>query len=386
MNRRRFLQSSLLATAACRSRFLWAAADDDAPESLHDLLDPLREKHALPALAAVVSLGGKVVGLGAVGVRKLGDETPVTAGDKFHLGSCTKAMTATLAATFVEEGRINWNSTLADVFADLKDAMHADYRGVTLEQLLQHRAGFSTETDPEAGALWTLLFQGKLKGTLREQRHAYSDLVLREAPIHPPGSKFAYSNRSYVVAGAMLEQVADGAWEDLLRKGVFEPLQMTTAGFGPMATPKMIDQPWSHRERDGKLQPVDPGPFGDNPLMLGPAGTVHCSPGDWAKFLMDHLRGARGDVGLLKPETYTRLHTPPEEGDYACGWGTVERDWAGGRALTHGGSNSLNFCTAWLAPQRDFAAAVMTNSGRDAASEACNDVVGKLIRKYLPAA
>jgi CubicO group peptidase (beta-lactamase class C family) len=384
MNRRRFLQSSLLATAAAHIRPLWAA-DTAAPETLHDVLDPLREKHALPALAAVVVLGGKVVGLGAVGVRKLGDETPVTAGDKFHLGSCTKAMTATLAATLVEEGRINWNSTFADVFVDLKDAMHADYRGVTLEQLLQHRAGFSTETDPKAGALWQLLFQGKLKGTLREQRLAYADLVLREAPIHPPGSKFAYSNRSYIVVGAMLESVADAAWEDLLRKRLFEPLQMTTAGFGPMATARMVDQPWSHRDRDGKLEPVEPGPFGDNPLMLGPAGTVHCSPGEWVKFLMDHLGGARGDAGLLKPETYARLHTPPEEGGYACGWGTVERDWAGGRALTHGGSNSFNFCTAWLAPRQDFVVAVMTNSGGDAAPKACDQTVVELIRKYLPA-
>jgi hypothetical protein len=153
-----------------------------------------------------------------------------------------------------------------------------------------------------------------------------------------------------------------------------------------MAAPGMVDQPWSHRDREGTLTPVEPGPFGDNPLMLGPAGTVHCSPGDWAKFLMDHLRGASGGAGLLKPETYARLHTPPEKGGYACGWGIVERDWAGGRALTHGGSNSLNFCTAWLAPQRDFAAAVMTNAGSDAAPEACNDAVGKLIRKYLPAA
>ena len=63
----------------------------------------------------------------------------------------------------------------------------------------------------------------------------------------------------------------------------------------------------------------------------------------WARFVADQLRGARGEAGLLKPETYKILHTPPFGGDYALGWATAEREWGGGRVLTHNGSNTMNF-------------------------------------------
>jgi CubicO group peptidase (beta-lactamase class C family) len=61
-------------------------------------LETLRQRHDLPALAVVVVKNGKICDRAAVGVRKAGDPTPVTSDDQFHIGSCTKSMTATLAA------------------------------------------------------------------------------------------------------------------------------------------------------------------------------------------------------------------------------------------------------------------------------------------------
>src|SRR4026207_466758 len=70
--------------------------------NLKELLTPIREKSGLPAVAAGVIKQGWLLGLGAVGVRKMGglaarrvgDGNAVTSSDKFHIGSCTKAMTA----------------------------------------------------------------------------------------------------------------------------------------------------------------------------------------------------------------------------------------------------------------------------------------------------
>lgn len=382
MHRRQFLKASLFAAAAVQGPRCSLAQSDD-PQSLDDLLEPIRQEHSLPALAAVAIHEGKFAGLGAVGVRKLGDETPATSGDRFHLGSCTKTLTAALMARLIEQGQLDWSSPLADAFDNLAATMHEDYRPVTVEQLLQHRAGFSSETGTRDGSLWSLFTQKKLSGSLQAQRRQYAALVLREPPIHPPATKFAYSNRSYIVAGALLEKVTGTAWEDLLQREVLDPLEMATAGFGPMAKPGKVDQPWPHLPRDGKFTPVEPGPLGDNPLMLGPAGTAHCSPGDWGRFLRDQLRGGQGQAGLLKPETYARLHTPAEGGEYACGWATVQRDWAGGPALVHSGSNTMNYAVAWLAPKKDFGLGVMTNAGGDAALAACDQTAGKLIGRFL---
>jgi CubicO group peptidase (beta-lactamase class C family) len=84
-----------------------AAISISSPAEKHDELGPMleqiRAKHKLPGLAAVVLQGDKLVSEGVAGVRKAGATEPVGAADKFHLGSNTKAMTATLLAMLVED-------------------------------------------------------------------------------------------------------------------------------------------------------------------------------------------------------------------------------------------------------------------------------------------
>jgi hypothetical protein len=117
----------------------------------------------------------------------------------------------------------------------------------------------------------------------------------------------------------------------------------------------------------------------DNPPVLSPAGRVHCTIQDWAKFVADQLRGARGEKALLQPGSYKKLHTPPFGGDYALGWIVVQRDWAGGTALNHGGDNTMNFANVWVAPARDFAVLMCVNQSGDTAFEATDDAAGALI-------
>ncbi len=158
---------------------------------------------------------------------------------------------------------------------------------------------------------------------------------------------------------------------------VFGPLGMTSVGFGGTGTPGQVDQPWGHAT-DGK--PVTGnGPAMDNPPVLSPAGRVHCTIQDWARFIADQLRGARGEPALLKPESYKTLQTPPFGGDYALGWIVVERSWGGGTVLNHGGDNTMNFANVWVAPRHDFAALVCVNQSGDSAFEATDEALGELI-------
>lgn len=104
-------------------------------------LEIIRSKHGLPAIAGVVVRGDRAVFEGASGLRKFGHESKVTIHDRFHAGSITKSMTATLAALIVESGKIQWNTTIQDVFGKTEAEIHPNYRSVTLEQLLSHRGG-----------------------------------------------------------------------------------------------------------------------------------------------------------------------------------------------------------------------------------------------------
>lgn len=354
-----------------------AGAEADA---LAAVLEPIRERHGLPALAgAIVSTEGPIA-VGAVGLRRAGDGPPVTPDDRFHLGSCTKAMTATLLATFVEEGAISWQTTLAEALPDLIEVIHPDLRSATLEQVLAHRAGFSGETAAPGLSLGAMKTS---KASLTDQRTDYLRRVLAEAPSSPPGSTFEYSNRGYLVAGAIAERLGGAPWETLMRLRLFEPLGMNSSGFGPMASPGQVDQPWSHLVRNGQTVPIPPGPGSDNPLLIGPAGTVHASMGDWARFVACHLRAGEDGPALLAPETFAVLHTRPTEGDYAFGWGFHDRAWGGGTVLTHAGSNALNYAVVWMAPNRRFAVLAATNQAGDAGPKACDEVSSALIQYYM---
>jgi len=353
------------------------------PENLNSLLEPILKKYDMPALAGAIVTSKGLVAVGAVGVRKYGTKSPVTVDDQFHLGSDTKAMTATMLATFVEERKLSWDTTLEQVFPELAPKMDPAYRKVTLEQLLEHRAGFTDESWPQGE---TFKDVHNLPGTPREQRAAYVAMILSERPVNQPGSTYLYSNRSYAVAGAIAEKVANDSWESLMQKRLFQPLGMQSCGFGAMGTPGVtdpakIDQPWQHKLILDFHRAIEPGPLADNPPAIAPAGTVHCSIVDWGKFITAHLRGEKGEKGLLKPETFKRLHTPSFGGNYAFGWLVLDRPWAGGApAMHHAGSNLQNFAIVWMAPAKDFAVLIMTNQGDT--FDACDATAAALIAHF----
>jgi CubicO group peptidase (beta-lactamase class C family) len=357
------------------------AAKSLAPEDVRNILEPIREKAGLPALAAVVTRGRDVIAQGVCGVRKAGTDSAATLDDRWHLGSCTKALTATLLAVLVEEGKLRWDSTLGEVFPDVPK--NEKWNAVTLEQLLAHRAGVPARLDPKGE--WVEVYMHH--GTPREQRAAVVRDTLSQPPQSEPGTSFAYSNGGVAIAGAMAERVADASWEDLIRAKVFAPLGMTSTGFGSPGSPDAVDEPWGHRP-DGTPDRED------NPPATAPAGLVHASLRDWATFVAVHTGGWREERGegpwLLAPETLARMHVPFEgEGKaYGFGWAIGKRDPARGPAgngtvLQHSGSNGKWYAVVWAAPERDMAVLVVCNQGGDVAAKACDDVQEALIAKYI---
>ncbi len=353
------------------------------------LLGPIREQDKVPALAgAIVTLDG-LEALGALGVRASGHEEKVQPSDRFHLGSCTKAMTATLIGILVEQGKLSWDLKLGEAFPELT-GMSEKYRDVTLAELLTQRSG--VPADLQRDGVWNRMWRGE--GSLVDQRRLVTKAVLGWGPDHDK-STWVYSNTNYIIAGHIAETVTGRPWEELMKSLVFGPLGMTSAGFGAPGAEGAIDQPQGHRA-DGTAVGVGPG--ADNPPALGPAGTVHASLEDWGKFISFHLRGSKaaregGEVKVgevtVHSATFKKLQTAVSGGgvDYAMGWGTAHRPWAKGPGgddwvYTHSGSNTMWFCTVWVAPEAGFAVLSATNSGGPTASRACDDAAGALIKQH----
>ncbi len=334
-------------------------------EPLAEALESIRATYKLPAIAAFVMRGGEVVERATVGTRSTKDDTPVTSSAQWHLGSNTQAMTATLTGMLVEEGLLQWDSTLGDILSEAVPDMDAGHRDTTLTMLLHHTGGITPNIN------WY---------SAPEDRVACVAGILSSAPKRDRGS-YAYSNGGYVVAGAMIEVVTGRRWEELTRKKIFEPLGMTDSGFG---APSNTNSPWGHRSSVLRKTPMDPTTRGsDNAPVLGPAGTVHVTLEDYARFLTAHMEGAQGKDGIVSAETFATLHTPRPGGKYAKGWIVVSRGWAGGQALSHSGSNTMWYATAWLAPEKNTAFFAVTNAGGDKASVAVNKAIEALISRHL---
>ena len=359
-----------------------AAHAQESARDVSALLAPIRAKHDLPALAGAIVTSAKLEAQGCDGVRRRGGSDKVTLDDRWHLGSCTKAMTATLAAISIEKGELAWDSKPIEVLG-LKEKADKGWNDATLTELITNRSGAPTELS--ADGLWMRLWSSK--GTPTEQRRMLFEGVLGKPPRFVPGERFEYSNAGFSIAGAMSETVAKKSWEDVIRARLFEPLGMKSAGFGAPATKDAPDQPLGHSD---KGQPVEIGPGDDNPAAIAPAGRVHCTIADWSKFVALHLEGDRAAHGvegvkarLLTPESFAKLHAPAaKEPEYAMGWSVTDRPW-GGRVLTHNGSNTMWFCVTWLAPEKDFAVLVCTNQGGDAAAKACDEAAFALIQDHL---
>ena len=343
---------------------LLAAAEQ--PRDLSGALAPLAQKYNLPGVVGAIIHGDKIVALGSTGIRKVGDPAPFLPTDIIHLGSDTKAMTAILIGQFIDKNQLNFDSTMADLFPDLAKNMNPAMAKNTVRNLLDHNGGFPHDLP------WRMIEATHLP-LVAQRRMAVAE-ALSAAP-NPPIGTYSYSNVSFVLLGAIIEAKTGKPWEEVIRQQIFEPLHMESAGFGPPGTPDKVDQPWGHGLENGKVVPF----YGDNAAVLGPAGTVHCSIEDWSKFIAEILRSAQGHPTLVRLETFKQLTTPMPGQDYAGGWIIAERDWAGGRALTHEGNNTVFCANVWIAPKKDFAVLIATNYGGDGVVNAVDEGASLLI-------
>ncbi len=342
---------------------------------LSELIEWSRSSHGVPAMGVVIVQQGAVVEVAATGRRSANDTTRVTADDRWHLGSLSKAVTATLAGVLVELSVIDWNTRPLDVWPELAQTIHPTLRDITLRNLLSHTSGLRRVNSAPSE------FGDSAVGTTREKRKAMSFDLLAEFPIGPVGGE-SYSNGGYIVAGAMLEERMSLDWETLVQDYVFAPLGMNESGFGPPMGAGALDQPLGHWSEGMNYLPVSPGPDGDNPAVFGPAGTVHATMADYAKFMIAHIDGARGFGSILSVDTFAALHSPVVGGS-ALGWGVrpndVEPQYS---ELVHAGSNLRWYSFVRLIPELDVGVLYVVNAGGDRSSAAIDALDALLEERF----
>jgi CubicO group peptidase (beta-lactamase class C family) len=338
---------------------------------LATILDSLRYTLDLPALAGAIVTDTSIIDAQAVGCRRYGGELNITNNDQFHLGSNTKAITAVLIGILIDDGLLKWTSTLSEIYPEYANTMRPEYKNVTILNLLSHSSGFRRDS-PDFN-----------DGTPRDERKEMVQWALNQQPVINRGN-YLYSNLGYNTLGAIAEKLTNRQFEELLIAKVLLPLGVTTAGFGPMGTPGMEDQPLQHT--NGRA-PIEPMPESDLSPIYNPSGRLHLSIIDWAKFIQWVLAAEAGHQTMVSKQTALQLTTSIVSSDggtyYACGWMIYNSDWAGGRAMGHNGSNGYNYSDAALAPIKHFAVLTTTNMGPGDKANPLDPVAVRLIDLHL---
>lgn len=325
------MQVSRRAVLAGAAAAAMASTSATAAASQVEILTQALAGSTTPGMAALVIRDFRAERELVAGVRVLGQTAPVERGDRWHLGSDGKAMTATMVARLVEQGVLAWDRSLAQMLPQFTQTMHESYRDVTLPDLMSHRSGLPANLSDAHADFFNAFHDDPTPRPA--QRLGYLDRALREEPVAAKRVDFSYSNTGFVLAAACAEQATGRDFETLMLSEVFRPLRMRTISFHQYGGP---GEPSGHVDGRVANQRLDV-----NPRMFAPAGGISTSLPDWSRFCIDQMRGDHGRGRILRTETYRFLHTPQGATTFAAlGWGRL--DVAVGRrgpALFHAGSD-----------------------------------------------
>ena len=340
----------------------------------------LRDDTGLTGVAAAVVTGGQLAGAAASGERRRGSGIPVTVDDRWHVGSITKSMTATLLAVLEDDGVLSAGDTVSALLPEVE--VTDGWGACTLHHMLTHTAGAPANFPTKVQSVWP-----ETPEELVAARRRFVADVLAKEPESPCGERFDYSNVGYTIAGHIAETVAGKPYEALLQERVFVPLMLTSAGFGPPQGDAPNQEPIGHVVllRWFRLR-MDPFKTrADNSPVMAPAGAVHMTIGDLARHGAAHLEGESAmSPSLLPRAAWERLHTPFLDDD-ASGWVRVERDWAGGPVLWHNGSNTMWYALLMLLPARNTVLAFATNDGAVRTAETAFLELARELTAQVPA-
>jgi len=339
----------------------------------------------VPGIAVAIVKDGQVVMSKGFGVIEHGKSAKVTPDTLFGIASNTKAMTAALLASLVDEGKLTWRTKVIDIIPEFQMPDAYVTREFTIIDLLSHNSGLGLG----AGDLmiWpqtTLTNADVIKG-------------LKHLPqVSSFRSEFAYDNLMYIIAGEIVAKLTDMTWQEAIQARIFTPLGMknTRATFSQI--PKNNHNvARAHVPLDGKLNVV-----GGNFLeKFSSAGAVASSVNDmtlWLKAQLNkgaYINETNQEARLFSSKQsramwQARTILPVSEAAmtqdrthfaaYGLGW--FLKDYHGVKLIHHSGGILGMVSKVVVVPEENLAMVILTNQQ---SGYAFNAIYLQILNEYL---
>ncbi|WP_424886940.1 serine hydrolase domain-containing protein [Streptomyces sp. XH2] len=175
-----------------------AASAASRPDAVQQGLNALVRTDGMPAALASVKARDGLTRTYTAGVADLATGSKVPRDGQVRIGSNTKTFTAVVVLQLVGEGKIGLDAPVDTYLPGLVRGKGIDGRRITVRQLLQHTSGLPDYSKAE------------LEPRYYDPRDLL-DIALRYKADFTPGTKWAYSNTNYVVAGLIIQKVTGHA-------------------------------------------------------------------------------------------------------------------------------------------------------------------------------
>jgi CubicO group peptidase (beta-lactamase class C family) len=312
-------------------------------------VEATRARYQVPGVAVGAYWEGREYTAG-YGVTNIRHPLAVDGQTLFQIGSITKTMTATVVMRLVEMGCLALDTPLRTYLPELRMADAEATEQATMRHLLTHVAGWAGDYFDDLG-----------RGEDALARYVTN---MAELPQWTPlGAVWSYNNSGFSLAGRVIEAVYGKPFETAATELVLAPLGMTMSFF--FAEDVII-----HRTAVGHAIAED------ETIVLEPwalARTAHAAGGviSTAQDLLRYARFHMGDgltpdgARLLSAESVSLMQTEQAEtstfGEHV-GLSWMLRRVGDLKIVTHGGGTNGQISLFLMAPERQFALAVLTNA------------------------
>ena len=346
-----------------------APAADARFEALASLTEAKMREYGVPGVAVGIVNGGTVT-IRGFGVTSVEFPQPIGEHTVFPIASISKTFAATVAMRLVEQGKLDLKAPVRKYIPEFRVQDEAASRDATIWNLLTHTPGWEGQVSgPDRGG-----------ETVSHFLTTITDLM----QLAPPGVAWSYNNAGFSILGRVFEVVAGQPLNRVMREHAFTPIGLqhtgTTAG-------EFITWPFAlgHSVRSGQAPTLN-RPF--SPSITATTGAVGLCITDmmtYARFHMGDGTSASGDRVLTR-QSVEQMRKPQlkKQGyDDEMGLGWHLRTVGNVRVAGHGGTLGGHILLLEIAPERNFAIGILTNS--NTGWRLIQDVERAALQSYLAA-
>ena len=274
----------------------------------------------------------------------------------YQLGSITKQFTAAIILKLQEEKKLSVQDKLSKYFP-----AYPKGDSITIEQLLTHTSGIYNYTQNG-----DFMSKEVTNPANREKIMA----LFKDKPLDfSPGTGWNYSNSGYSLLGYIIEIVTRKPYEEIVRKYLFTPLQMTHSGFD-FTHLKSTEKATGYFKLDNLN--AAPAPTVDSSVSFS-AGAIYSTTGDlyrWHNALLTNT--------ILTKAQQEKAYTPVRN-KYGYGWDIDSLE--GKRRVGHGGGIHGFITNIARVPEDDVCIVLLSNASDQTLEEITSTIFNVLYNK-----